>query len=117
MTSRPAIGIAVAAAIAALVSALPPIIERLSPPTGLVRSVFPQPGIRRRADGCANDRNQSEIPRRAARTPPSEFQREMARISSTSRSRRRSSFSPAATTKSSFASMESCFSGGVWPKG
>jgi hypothetical protein len=42
MTSRPAIGLAVCAAIAALMSALPPIIERLSPPAGLVRSVFPQ---------------------------------------------------------------------------
>src|SRR4029453_11613928 len=42
MTSRRVTAIAVAAAIAALVSILPPIIERLSPPTGLVRSVFSQ---------------------------------------------------------------------------
>ena len=40
MTSRRVTVIAVAAAIAALVSILPPIIERLSPPTGLVRSMF-----------------------------------------------------------------------------
>jgi len=42
MTSRRVTAIAVAAAIAALVSILPPIIQRLSPPTGLVRSVFSQ---------------------------------------------------------------------------
>ena len=42
MTSRRVTVIAVAAAIAALVSILPPIIERLSPPTGLVRSMFSQ---------------------------------------------------------------------------
>jgi len=45
MSSRPAIGIAVFAAIAALVSSLPPVIERLSPETGLVRSVFTQRGF------------------------------------------------------------------------
>ena len=42
MTSRRITAIAVAAAIAALVSILPPIIERLSPPTGVVRSMFSQ---------------------------------------------------------------------------
>jgi hypothetical protein len=42
MTSRPAIGLVIGAAIVALVSALPWTIESLSPPAGLVRSVFPQ---------------------------------------------------------------------------
>ena len=42
MRSRAAIIIAVCAMVAALASVLPPIIEKLSPPTGLVRSVFPQ---------------------------------------------------------------------------
>ena len=42
MISRPAAGIAVCAAIAVLLSALPPVIEQLSPPAGLVRSVFQQ---------------------------------------------------------------------------
>jgi hypothetical protein len=45
MTSRPAIGIAVFAALAALVSGLPLVIERLSPETGLVRSFFTQRGF------------------------------------------------------------------------
>lgn len=45
MTSPRALGLAICAATAALVSALPPIVERLSPSTGLVRSVFPQVGF------------------------------------------------------------------------
>lgn len=45
MNSRPALGIAVFAAIALLVSALPLVIERLSPETGLMRSVFTERGF------------------------------------------------------------------------
>ena len=80
MTSRRVSAIAVAAAIAALVSILPPIIERLSPPTGLVRSVFSQLAFSGPPIGCANGRNQPAISRRAAFTPPTELQRSMARL-------------------------------------
>ena len=116
MTSRRITVIAIAAAIAALVSILPPIIERLSPPTGLVRISVLAAGIRRRADRGANERNQSASfstsnPHCPARTSA----RDGGAISS-SRARRRSSSSPAATTRSSCASTESCCSGATWPK-
>ena len=46
MTSRPARGLAVCAAFVSILSAFPPIVERLLPPTGLTRSVFTQVGFR-----------------------------------------------------------------------
>src|SRR5262245_22501884 len=45
MKSRAAIGIAVSAALAVLLTALPPIVEKVSPSAGLVRSVFTQRGF------------------------------------------------------------------------
>ena len=46
MTSRPVRGLAVCIAFVAILSAFPPIVERLLPPTGLTRSVFTQVGFR-----------------------------------------------------------------------
>ena len=45
MTSRRILVVAICAAFVAIVSAFPPIVERLSPPTGLTRSVFTQVGF------------------------------------------------------------------------
>ena len=45
MRSRLILGAAMCAAVAALVSAFPPIVERLSPPAGLTRTVFTQVGF------------------------------------------------------------------------
>ena len=80
MTSRRITVIAVAAVIAALVSALPPVIERLSPPAGLIRSVFPQLAF----GGAPMDARTSEINLRfldeEPGAAPPEFQRALARI-------------------------------------
>jgi hypothetical protein len=46
MTSRPLRGLAMCAALLAILSAWPPIVERLSPPAGLTRSFFSQAGFR-----------------------------------------------------------------------
>jgi len=45
MRSRPIRGLAICAAFVAILSVFPPIVERLSPPAGLTRSVFTQVGF------------------------------------------------------------------------
>jgi hypothetical protein len=45
MTARPIALAAICAALVALVSVFPPIVEGLSPATGLTRSVFTQQGF------------------------------------------------------------------------
>ena len=117
MTSRPLRGLAVCAAFVAMLSAFPPIVERLLPPTGLTRSVFTQVGFRGvPVDASTFDINLGFLDQDSDPAPP-ELLRTLARIFLRVRYRRRSNSLPAATTKWSCASMARCWSRGISRRG